>query len=147
MINMISSVYVGACIFCVFIYPCCARSLCELVGAGAAAGVVGVVCTRGERDLADEWVIPQTTGQVNDLSDQPAHGREREGERVHRNPGNSHELQNKLTIAIHSHSILLWWSTLTHAMNVPPVAPSLHAFKPNLTFCRIIAMFGMLKLQ
>lgn len=24
-----------------------------------------------ERDLADEWVIPQTTAQVSDLSDQP----------------------------------------------------------------------------
>lgn len=38
----------------------------------------GEICIGGQRDLADEWLIPQTTGQVNDLSDHPAHGKESE---------------------------------------------------------------------
>jgi len=73
--------------------------------------------------------------------------RERERKSVHRNPGNSPELQNKLAIAFHSHSSLLWWSTLTHTMNVPSVAQSTHGFKSVKTFCCINAMFDMLKMM
>lgn len=38
----------------VFIYPCFAHSLCGFSGVGAAVGAVGVVCTGGEKALADE---------------------------------------------------------------------------------------------
>lgn len=54
------------------------------------------------------------TSQINQLM--AKHER-----RVHRNPGNSSWLQNKLTSSIHSLSALC---TLTHTLNLPPVAPS-----------------------
>lgn len=56
--------------------------------------------------MSESYLRPLGRSMTCQISELMA-ARDDEGEKVHKNPGNSPEHQNKLIIAIHSHSALL----------------------------------------